>query len=84
MFSKIREKGAQPQQLTQNLQMMRAERLEEYTKVNIVLRSGEATGEDKGKQPEEGEWVRKVLEKETGFDLEHSKETFMEEKKSFS
>ena len=41
------------------------------------------TSEDKGKKPEEGEWVRKDPEKEVGFDLEHVKETFMEAKKSF-
>lgn len=42
------------------------------------------TGEDKGKQPEEGDWVRKSPEKENRFDLEHAKETFMEAKKSFA
>lgn len=41
------------------------------------------TGEDKGKQPEESEWVRKASEKEVEFDLEHAKETFMEAKKIF-
>ena len=64
--------------------MMRAEPREEDPKVNIMLRSGVKTREDKGKQPEEGEWVCKALEKETGFDLECTKETFMEAKKSFA
>ena len=41
------------------------------------------TGEDRGKKPEEGEWVYKAPEKETGFDLECAKEMFMEAKKSF-
>lgn len=41
-------------------------------------------GDDKGKQPKEGGWVHKATKKEVGFDLEHAKETFMEEKKSFA
>lgn len=41
-------------------------------------------GEDKGKQSAESEWVRKAPEKETRFDLEHAKETFMEANKSFT
>jgi len=64
--------------------MMRVEPCEEDPKISIVLGTGATTGEDKGKQPEEGEWVRKSPEKETGFDLEHAKETFMEVKKSFA
>jgi len=63
--------------------MMRVQPREGDPKVNIMLRSGTTTSEDKGKQREEGEWVCKAPEKETGFDLEHTKETFMEEKKSF-
>ena len=42
------------------------------------------TGVVKGKQPGEEGWVRKALEKEVGFDLEHAKETFMEAKKCFA
>lgn len=42
------------------------------------------TGDDKGKQPEEGGWVCKAPEKEVGFNLERAKETFMEGKKSFA
>ena len=64
--------------------MMRAEPREEDKSVNIVLRSGIMTGDDKGKYLEEDEWVRKTSEKEVGFDLEHAKETFMEAKKSFA
>ena len=41
------------------------------------------TGDNKGKQPEEGGWVGKALEKETGFNLEYVKKSFMEAKKSF-
>ena len=51
--------------------------------MNIVLRSGIMVGDDKGKQPEEDGWLCKALEKEVFFDLNHSKETFMEAKKSF-
>jgi len=64
--------------------MMRVEPREEDPKVNIVLWSGTTTSEDKGKQPEEGEWVRKSLEIETMFYLECARETFMEEMKSFT
>jgi len=41
-------------------------------------------GDDKGKQPEDSAWVRKVPMKEVEFDLEHTRETFMEAKKSFA
>lgn len=64
--------------------MMRVEPCEEDPKVNIMLQSGTMTSEDKGKQPEGGEWVHKAPEKESGFDLEHAKETFIEVKKSFA
>jgi len=64
--------------------MMREKPREEDPNVNIVLRSGMMTSDDKGKQPEEGGWVHKTPEKEVGFDLEHAKEMFMEEKKNFA
>jgi len=64
--------------------MMRVEPREEDPNVNIVLRCGMTVGEDKGKQPREGVWVYKALEKEVGFDLECAKETFMEVKKRFT
>jgi len=64
--------------------MMRVDSREEDPKVNIMLQSGTTTSEDKGKQPAEDEWVRKAREKETKFDLECTKETFMEAKKSFA
>ena len=64
--------------------MMRAEPHEEDLNINIVRWSGATTGEDKGKQPEEGEWVYKALENETQFDLECAKEIFMEVKKTFT
>jgi len=40
--------------------------------------------DDKGKQPKESTWVRKAPMKEPKFDLERTKETFMEAKKSFT
>ena len=51
--------------------------------VNIVLRSGITTRDDKGKQLEDSTWVRKALTKEAEFDLERARETFMKSKKSF-
>lgn len=63
--------------------MMRVEPREEYPKVNIMLRSGTTTGEDKEKQPVEGEWVRKALERETGFDMERAKENIHGSKEKF-
>jgi len=63
--------------------MMRSEPREEDPNVNMMLRSGVTTREDTGKQPEEDTWVRKVPAKEPKFDLERTKETFMEAKKSF-
>jgi len=63
--------------------MMRTKLCEEDPNVNIVFRSGITTGDDKGKQLEESRWVCKAPEKETGFDLERVKETFMEAKKRF-
>lgn len=74
----------QPQQPTQNLQMMRFEPCKEDQNVNIVMRSGIKTNNDKGKQPEEDGWVCKALEKEVGFDMEREKEKFMDAKKSFT
>lgn len=62
--------------------MMRVEPREEDPKVNIMLQSGMMITEDKGKQPTEREWVHKAREKETRFDLEHAKETFMEVNKA--
>ncbi len=79
----MQEKKAQPQQPTQSLQMMRVEPREEDQSVKLMLRNGIMTDGDKGKQPEEDGWVRKALEKELGFDLACTEETFMEAKKSF-
>jgi len=61
--------------------MMRFEPREEDPNVKMMLGSSMTMGEDKGKQPEESVWVRK---KEPKFDLECTKETFMEAKKSFT
>ena len=63
---------------------MRVELREEDPKINIMLWSGMTTCEDKGKQPAEGEWVCKAPKKETGFDLECTRETFVEAKKIFA
>ena len=63
--------------------MMSSEPCAEEQNVNIVLRSGIMTRDDRGKQPEEIAWVHKAPTKEPEFDLECSKETFMEAKKSF-
>ena len=49
LIARIRDKGALPPPLTQNLQMMRSEPREEDPNVNIVLRSGNMMGDDKGK-----------------------------------
>ena len=62
---------------------MRFELHEEELNVNMMLRSGVNIGEDKGKHPEEDTWVRNAPAKEPEFDLEHTKETFTEAKKSF-
>jgi len=63
--------------------MMRSELCEEDPNVNIVLRSGIAIGDDKGKKPKDSTWVRKAPMKEPEFDLECGKQTFMEARKSF-
>ena len=63
--------------------MMRSEPHEEDPNVNIVLRSGIMTRDDKGKQLEDSTLVRKAPTKEVELYLEHAKETFMEAKKSF-
>ena len=62
--------------------MMSSEPRKEDPNVNIVLRSGIAMGNNKGKQPEDSAWVRKAPEKEVEFDFERAHETFMEAKKS--
>lgn len=84
LIAKMCKNGTQPQQHTQNLQMIRAEPCEKDPNVNIVLCSGMTIGEDKGNQLGENEWVPKALEKEDVFNLEQAKETFMEVKKSFA
>lgn len=84
LITRICNKGVLPPQPTQNLQMMRSEPREEDPNVNIVLRSGITIGDDKGKQPKDSTWVHKALVKETEFDLECTREGFMEKKKSFT
>jgi len=61
---------------------MRSEPHEENSNVKIVLQSGIAMGDDKGKQLEDSTWVRKDMKKEVEFYLECTQETFMEAKKS--
>lgn len=83
LIARLCDKGILQPPLTQNLQMMRSEPCKEDLNVNIILRSGMIIGDDKGKQPEESAWVCKAPIKEPEFDLELTKETFMEAKKSF-
>lgn len=84
LIARIRDKGVLPPSLNQNLQMMRSKPRKEDLNVNIVLRSGTAMGDDKGKQPEDSTWVDKAQAKEVGFDLQCTWETFMEAKKGFA
>jgi len=84
LIAKMHEKGVLQSPPTQNIQMMRSELHEEDLNVNMMLKSGMITGDDKGKQPEESMWVCKALIKELEFELECAKETFMEAKKSFT
>ena len=83
LIARICDKGELPPPLTQNLQMMRSEPRKEDLNVNIVLWTGIEMGDDKGKQPKDNTWVHKAPTKEVEFDLEHTRETFMEAKKSF-
>ena len=48
LIGKIHDKVALPPPLTQNLQIMRSKLREEDPNVNIVLRSGIMTRDDKG------------------------------------
>lgn len=64
--------------------MMSTEPREEDQSMNIVLRSGIMTNDDKGKQPEEDGWVYKAPEKGLGLDLARAKEKFMVAKKIFA
>jgi len=81
LIARIQDKGVLPLPPTQNLQMMKSKLREEDPNVNTVLRSGIATGDDKGKH---STWVRIAPAKEVEFDLEHAREAFMEAKKSFA
>jgi len=63
--------------------MMSSEPHEEDPNVNRVLQSGIVIRDDKGKQPEDGTWVRKAPTKKTKFYLRRAHETFVEAKKSF-
>lgn len=83
LIAQMHEKGVLHPTLTQNVQMMRSKLHEEDPNVNMVLRSGVTIEEDKGKQLEEDTWVRKASMKEPKCDLECTRETFLEAKKSF-
>lgn len=69
---------------TQNIQMMRSELCEEYLNMNMVLRSSATTWKDKQKKSKKNTWVCKAPIKQPEFDLERSKEAFMEAKKSLA
>lgn len=84
LISRICDKGALKSPPTQNFQMVRYDPREEDSNINIVLRSGIATGDDKGKQQEDSTWVQKAPKKKVEFDLECARETFMEVKKRFA
>ena len=77
LIVRMRKKGVLKPPPTQNLQMMRSELCKEDRNVNMMLRSGMATRDDKGKQSKESAWVRKAPTKEIEIDLESVKETFM-------
>ena len=62
--------------------MMRSEPREEDRNVNIVLQSGIAIGDDKGKKSEDNAWVHKAPVKELEFELERAHEMFMEERRA--
>jgi len=64
--------------------MMRFELRGEDLNLNMVLQSEITMGDDKGKQLEDNTWVHKASAKEVEFDLERTRETFMEAKKSFA
>jgi len=64
--------------------MMRSKPHEEDPNMNMVLRSGATTWEDRGKKPEDDTWVCKAPTKEYELDSKCAKETVMEAKKSFT
>ena len=84
LIARLHDDGVLQPPPTQKLQMMRSKPHEEDPNVNIVLRSGIMTGDDKDKQPKDSTWVRKAPAKEVEFDLERAQETFMDTKKSFT
>ena len=84
MIARLHVKGVLQPPPTENLKMMRFKPRKEDPNVNMMLRSGITTCNDKGKQLEESAWVHEAPTKEPKFDLECTKETFMEAKKSFT
>jgi len=84
LIAQMREKGVLLANPTQNIQMLKAKPHMEDPNVNMMLQSGTTIGEDKGKQPEADAWVCKAPPKQPDFDLEHTKETFIEAKKNFT
>ena len=59
LIAQIREKRVVQQMTTQNVQNMRAEPCEEDPNINMVLKSGTTTGEDKRKVTKDDVGVRK-------------------------
>ena len=70
LITKMCEKEVFQPPSTQNIQMMRSELRKEDLNIHVMLGSGMAIGEDKGKQPEEDTWVHKAPVKEVEFDLD--------------
>lgn len=77
--------GKRNQQLTHNIQMMTAGKRTNEAWINIVTRSGAATGSGitDGKKESKSAWVRKIAKKVPIFDIQKEKEVFMEVKRSF-
>lgn len=84
LIVQLHRKGALHPPPTQNLQMMRSESHEEVPNINIVFQSGTTMVDDKGKKPKDSTWVHKASTKKLKFDLECTKETFPESRKSFT
>jgi len=60
LLAGFRDKGTLQPPPTQNLQMMRSKPAEEDPNVNVMLRSGITTRDDKDKQPKESARVHKA------------------------
>jgi len=67
LIAQIREKRAVQPTITQNMQMMRSEPCEEDPKVNMVLRSGMATGAHRTSKEDAGVGKETYLEARESF-----------------